>query len=186
MGDVVAHAGERVDHRFHLIEHAVDDDGKLRERLVDIAVRKPFAQVAGDDALDPLVDLFDPLLGAHAEPRARQQAQAECRQQTQRERLADDVGDLPRLVDVAPDHQHVAILQPPADRADYLIAAIRLIHSGDPRSLHRRVDIKAGRQTLHVAGDPVPVGAEQPGKLNAAGILPQMVLDGLEQARRRQ
>ncbi len=26
MGDVVADAGERMDHRLHLIEHAVDDD----------------------------------------------------------------------------------------------------------------------------------------------------------------
>ena len=29
VGDVVANAGERVDHRFHFIEHAVDDDGEL-------------------------------------------------------------------------------------------------------------------------------------------------------------
>jgi hypothetical protein len=26
MGDVVANAGERVNHGFHFIEHAVDDD----------------------------------------------------------------------------------------------------------------------------------------------------------------
>src|SRR6266446_10890373 len=33
VGDVIADAGERVDQRFHLIEHAIDDSGKLRERL---------------------------------------------------------------------------------------------------------------------------------------------------------
>jgi hypothetical protein len=60
----------------HLIEHAVDDDDELRERLVDIMVRKPFAQVAGDDALNPFIDLFDPLLGAHTQPSPSQQAQA--------------------------------------------------------------------------------------------------------------
>ena len=74
VGDVVADAGERVDHRLHFIEHAVDDDGELRKRLVDVTMRKPLAQIAGDDALDPLIDLFDPLLGAHAQPRAGQQA----------------------------------------------------------------------------------------------------------------
>ena len=118
VGDVVADAGERVDHRFHFIEHAVDDDGELRERLVDITVRKPFAQVAGDDALDPLVDLFDPLLGAHAQPRAGQQAQEKRRQQAQRERLTDDVGDLPRFVDLTSDHQRVAAWHSSGDRAD--------------------------------------------------------------------
>jgi len=28
-GDVIADPGERVDHRFHLIEHAIDDDREL-------------------------------------------------------------------------------------------------------------------------------------------------------------
>ena len=31
--------GKRVDHRFHFIQHAVDDDRELRERLVDGTVR---------------------------------------------------------------------------------------------------------------------------------------------------
>ena len=78
VGDVVADAGERVDHRFHFIEHAIDDDRELRKRLVDGTVRKPLAQIAGDDALNPLVDLLDPLLGAHAQPRAGQQAQTKA------------------------------------------------------------------------------------------------------------
>ena len=38
MGDVVADAFERMDHRFHFVEHAVDDHGKIRKRLVGIAV----------------------------------------------------------------------------------------------------------------------------------------------------
>ena len=75
MGDVVTDAGERMDHRFHFIEHAVDDDRELRERLVDRSMRKPLAQISGDDALDPLVDLLDPFLRAHAQPCAGQQAE---------------------------------------------------------------------------------------------------------------
>ena len=74
MGDVVAYSGERVDHRFHFIEQAIDDDREPRKRLVDVAVREPLAQIAGDDALDPLIYLLDPLLGPHAQPRAGQQA----------------------------------------------------------------------------------------------------------------
>ena len=72
MGDVVTYPGERVDHRFHFIEHAVDDDGELRKRLVDVTVWKPLAQITGDDALDALINLLDLLLGAHAQPRASQ------------------------------------------------------------------------------------------------------------------
>jgi len=83
--------GERVDHRFHFIKHAVDDGGEPGKRLIDVTVWKPLAQIAGDDALDPLIDLLDPLLGTHAQPSASQQAQAKRRQQTQRQRLTDDM-----------------------------------------------------------------------------------------------
>ena len=44
VGDVVAHSGERVDHRFHFIEHAIDDDREPRKRVVDVAVWEPLAQ----------------------------------------------------------------------------------------------------------------------------------------------
>ena len=68
-----------MDHRFHFIKHAVDDAGKLRKRLVDVTVRKPLTQIAGDDALNPLIYLFDPFLSPHAQPRTSQQAQAKRR-----------------------------------------------------------------------------------------------------------
>ena len=54
VGDIVADAGQRMDHGLHLVEHAVDDDRQSRKRLVDITMWKPLAQIAGDDALNPL------------------------------------------------------------------------------------------------------------------------------------
>ena len=87
MGDVVADAGERIDHRLHLVEHAVDDPGQPRERIVRPVLREPLAQLAGHDALDPLVHLLHAPLGAKAEPGTGQQAEAEGRQQAEGQRL---------------------------------------------------------------------------------------------------
>src|ERR1700752_398664 len=58
VGDVVTYTSERVDHRFHFIEHAIDDDREPRKRIVHVAVWESLAQIAGDDALDPLIYLL--------------------------------------------------------------------------------------------------------------------------------
>ncbi|OIQ67839.1 hypothetical protein GALL_505810 [mine drainage metagenome] len=118
VGDIVTNTGERVDHRFHFIEHAVDDDREFRERLIDVAMRKPLAQIAGDDALNPLVDLFDAILRAHAQPRAGEQAKTEARQQAQHERHTDDMGNFIGFIDFPPHHQHLTARRAPRDRAD--------------------------------------------------------------------
>ena len=41
VGDVITHPGQRVDHRFHLVQHTVHDSRKLRKRLVEVSVWKP-------------------------------------------------------------------------------------------------------------------------------------------------
>jgi hypothetical protein len=182
MGDVVADAFERMDHRLHFIEHAVDDDREPGKRLVDVAIRQPLAQIAGDDALDPLVDLLDALLGAHAQPRAGQQAKQKGGQQAERQRLADDVGDLARLVDFPADHQRVAIGHAAGDRADH---APLLTGRKRPDDRHVPDDIvhpEFGRNPFEIARDSPPAGIEQRGILNAAGILSQMLADGIDPA----
>ena len=173
--------GERVDHRFHFIEHAIDDGGELRKRLIDVTVWKPLAQIAGDDALDPLVDLFDALLGAHAQPRAGQQAQAaKRRQQTQRQRLTDDMGNFPGFVDLASDHQRVAIRHSPGDRADHVGVPTGWTRPDNRNALDQIVHLEFGRKLFQIARYPVAIRAEQSGILNAPGILLQMVIDRVQ------
>src|ERR1700682_96601 len=46
----------------------------------------------------PPVDVLDPLLGAYAQPGTCQQAKTKARQQTEPERLTDDVGHLLCLI----------------------------------------------------------------------------------------
>jgi hypothetical protein len=98
-----------MDHGFHLIEHAVDDSREPRERIVDISIRQTLAQITRDDALDALIDLVNALLGAQAEPCAGEQAKTEGRQQTKRQRLADNVGNFTPLIDVASDDQDITV-----------------------------------------------------------------------------
>ena len=108
MRDIVTDAGQRMDHGFHFIEHAIDDDRELENGSSTVPMRQPLAQISGDDALNPLIDLLDPSLRAHAEPCAGQQTEAKCRQQAERERLPYDTGNFPGLIDISSDHQHVA------------------------------------------------------------------------------
>ena len=116
MGDVVADAGQRMDGGFQFIEHAVDDAGEPRERFIDIPVRQPLAQISGDDTLDPQVDLLDASLRTNAQPRAGQQPEAERGQQAKPQRATDHPGDFPGLVDVASNHQYMAVDQGSARR----------------------------------------------------------------------
>ena len=160
VGDIVAYTRQRVDHRLHFIEHAIDDRRKLRERVVEVAVGKPLPEVSGDDALDPLVDLLDSFLCTHAQPRSRQEAETERRQQTKRKRLANDVRNLGCFVDLAPDHQNVAILHASRDRARLLLPTIGLVQPNDLRALRRHIDFKTARQLCHVPRNPVPADTE--------------------------
>ena len=186
MGDVVADAFERVDHRLHFVEHAVDDDREPGKRLVDVTVWQPLAQIAGDDALDPLVDLLDALLGPHAQPRACQQAKQEGRQQAERQRLTDDMGDLARLVDLASDHQRIAIGHAPGDRPDHAPLLPGRRRPDDRDAPDDIVHLQFRRNPFEIACDPAAVGAEQRGILHAAGILLQVLVDGVDPAIGRQ
>src|SRR3954462_9171577 len=99
-----------------------------------------FAQIAGDDTPNPLIDLFDALLGAHAEPRAGQQAKKKCRQQAQRERLTNHMRDLASLIDISSYYQHVAVWNAPGDGANDLTYPAVSIHLDDVGALSRSID----------------------------------------------
>jgi hypothetical protein len=169
-----------MDHRFHFIEHAIDDDREPRERLVDGTVRQSLAEIAGDDALNPLVDVLDPPLGAHAQPGAGQQAKKKGGQQTQQQRLADDMRDFPGFIDIPPNHQHVAVVHAPGDRTDDLVFPAVSIHPDDVGALRRGVDPQIGRQAVDIAGNSVTVGGKYRRELYTPRILPQPLLHRLE------
>src|SRR6266481_4662954 len=172
MGDVVAYPCERVDHRFHFIKHAIDDGRQPRKRIVDVTVRKPLAQIAGNDTLNMLIYIFDALLSPHAQPRTSQQAQAKRRQQTQRERLTDNMGNLPGFVDLSSDRQRVAIRHSAGDRADRARLSTGRQRSDDREALDRIIHLELWWELFQIAHYPAAIRGEQPGILNATGILP--------------
>src|SRR5437588_1737259 len=90
----------------------------MRKRIIAVMVWKPLSQISGDNALNPLIYLFDTLLSTHAQPRAGQQAQAKRGQQAQRKCLADDVGNLAGFVDLSSYRQCIAVRHSLGDRAD--------------------------------------------------------------------
>nr|WP_245285269.1 hypothetical protein [Bradyrhizobium sp. WSM3983] len=175
MRDVVTDAGERVDHRLHLIEHAIHDRSESGERIVYFSIGETLTKVAGDDALNPLIDLLDAPLRAHAQPDARQQAKAERRQQPQCEGLAHDGRNLAGLVDIASKQEDIAIVQMPADSPDQRIATRRLANSRSLRSLRPAIDPEAVRHLPEIARKPIAGRIEQSRILHATGVLAKMV-----------
>jgi hypothetical protein len=59
MGDITADAGKGLEESFHLVEHAIDDHRKFGEGIICVPMLESFAQVAGDEALNALIDLDD-------------------------------------------------------------------------------------------------------------------------------
>ncbi len=131
-------------------------------------MRKPLAEIAGDDALNPLIDFGDPLLRAQAKPCAGQHAQAKRRQQTQCQRLTDDMGNLPGLVDLSSDDQRVAIGHAPRDRANHARVSTGRNRPDDRDTLDRAIHRKPGRNLFEITRYPAAIRAKQSGVLNAS------------------
>ena len=66
MRDIVTHPGQAPYESLDLVQHAIDEDRELVERILRAMRRQPLAQLAGNDALDLRVDLFYPPLCAKA------------------------------------------------------------------------------------------------------------------------
>src|ERR1700730_4677116 len=101
MRDVAAEACKGVDESFHLVEHAIDYHGKPGERIVGVPMRESFTQVAGDDALYPLVNLNYSRVGARVQLRTGRQAKKHAGNHTKHERPANDARDLPDFIDIS-------------------------------------------------------------------------------------
>jgi hypothetical protein len=139
-------------------------------------MRQPLAQIACDDALDVLIDFINTLLGAQAEPCSSEQAKTEGRQETERQRLADDTGDFSRLVNVAPDDQRITIRQLSSDRQDNGIAEIRSDSRG-LNALRECIGLELCRHAREISCKPASLWIKQPGELNVPGILCKMIFD---------
>ena len=125
-------------------------------------------------------------MGAHTQPGAGQEAEAKARQQAQRQRLADDHGNLLGFVDVSSDDEDVTIIQALGDRTDNLVFPAAAIDPADVGALRRRVDFQLRRQAVDIAGNPATIGAEDRCYLYASDICLQAFVDRLDPPFRRQ
>src|ERR1700694_805501 len=116
-----------------------------------------FAQVTGDDALHPLVDLYYALPGTSAHRHTDRKAKKHSGNQTKRERPTNDACDLPHFIDISSNHQHVAVRQASRDQTDCLFLPTTFVYPVDHSALYRIIDLKIGRQAFQVARDPAAV-----------------------------
>ena len=157
MGDVAADACEGLDESFHLVEHTVDDRRQPGEGVVGVSMRQSFAQVAGDNALNALVDLDDTLAGSSAQYHTDRQAKKQGGNHTKGERPANDVCDLSDFVDIPSDGQHVAIRQPSRDQADRLSFRSGIVCPVDRGAVYNVIGLEVGRQIFQVTRDTAAV-----------------------------
>ncbi len=186
MRDVIAYASKGVDESLHLVEHAIDDHCKPGEGIVGVPMRETFMQVAGDDALNSLVDLYDTPAGTSAQRHTDRKAGNHSGNQAKRKRPANDACDLPYFIDISSNHQHVVVRQTSRDQADCLFRQASFVDPVDHSALYRIISLETGWQAFQVSRDPAPVRGEQSCELTAARILLQMLVDRVMPAPGRQ
>src|SRR5262245_39685513 len=177
MRDVIAHAGNSMDQHFDLVEHAVDDDGKPVEWIVEALSRQAFAQFAGDNAPNSSVDLLHTILRPQAQEHSRDEAETQGWDKPHHQSALHDRRDLGELVDVATEHQDLAGSQPAGYRANCLRLMAPVINADNQHGLWGAVDHKLIRQALQVADDASAIDAKESRKPDAARILAQALVD---------
>jgi hypothetical protein len=120
-------------------------------------MRESFAQIAGNDALNALVDLDNTLAGTSAQYHTDRKAKKHGGNHTERKRPANDVCDLGDFVDISSDRQHVAIRQPSRDQADRLSFRSTFVRPVDHSALYGVTDLEIGRQIFQVTQNPAAV-----------------------------
>jgi hypothetical protein len=120
-------------------------------------MRESFTQVAGDNALNSLVDLYDALPGTGAQRHTDRKAEKHGGNQTKRERLTNDVCDLADFVDISSKHQHVAVRQIPRDQANRLPLSTTLVYPVGHSALYGIIGPKIGWQAIKVTCNPAAV-----------------------------
>jgi hypothetical protein len=178
MRDVMTDARKRLDESFHLVEHAVDDHRKFGEGIIRAPKREPLAQVTGDNALHPFVDLHDPLSGTRVQRHTHSNTKEKRGNQPECQRTANDACNLLDLIGISSDHQHRAIRQAARDQAGRLLQhSAASVDPMDHGILCRTVHLEIGWQPLHIAGDSVAARSKQTHQPDASRILPQPLID---------
>src|SRR5467141_2445236 len=157
MSYAIANTCKGVDESFHLVEHAIDYRRKFGEGIVGLSMRESFMQVAGDNALNSLIDLYDALAGTGAQRHTDRKAKKHRGNQTKRERPTDDACDLLDFVDISSKHQHVAVRQIPRDQADRLFLPTAFVYPVDHSAPCRVIGLQIGWQPFQVTCDPAAV-----------------------------
>src|ERR1700675_3354782 len=150
---VIADACKRADESFHLIEHGIDDHRECGEGIVGLLTRESLTQVAGDDALNPYVDLNDTSPDTRAQRHTNRNAKKHSGNQTKRQRLTNDARDRTNFIDISPDHQHVAVRQTSRDQANRLSLPTTFVYPVDHSALHRIIGLEIGWEAFQVTHD---------------------------------
>ncbi|KRR03349.1 hypothetical protein CP49_09975 [Bradyrhizobium valentinum] len=143
-------------------------------------MRDSFTQVAGDNALYPLVDFNDSPAGASVQHYADREAKKYRRKQTKCDRPFNDVRDLRDIIDVSSDQKQVTVRQPSRDQADSLFFPATFVSPVDRSVLYRVVGFKIWRQVFQIARNPAAIWSKQSREPKAARILLQIVVDRVE------
>jgi hypothetical protein len=157
MRDVIADPCQGPDEALHLVEHSVDDHGKFGKRIVSLSVRQSFAQIAGDDALDALVDLDDAPAAARVQRHANRKAEKYSRNQTKRQRPANDACNLLDFIDVSSGHQHVAVRQLLCNQPYRLFRHAVRVQPVDHSAPYRIIRPETWGQAFQITRDPPAV-----------------------------
>jgi len=143
-------------------------------------MREPFTQVAGDDALHPLVDLEDTPSSPGAQRQADRKAKKDGGKQAARERPANNACDLLNFVGISSDHQYVAIGQTSRDQAGRLFLSTASVYPDDYGVLCCAFHLETGWLAFHIARDPAAIWAKQSDEPNPSQILPYALVDRVE------
>src|SRR5579864_8494267 len=94
MRDLISNVGDLMNERLDLAQHMIDPERQLIELVTAALGRQPLAQIARLDPLDSLVDLRQLIEPAEAQDHSDPGRQRERWKEAERERAADDLGNL--------------------------------------------------------------------------------------------
>lgn len=125
------------------------------------------------------INLFDALLRADAQQRAGRQAKTKRGNEAQHQRTSNNLAYCRKLIDVAADHNRLAVVKPTPHGASYLCSPTHQVDANQRSILRVPVRAQAGWDVLDVAYHAFAVRVEQTGKLHTTWIFPQIVVDCL-------
>jgi len=89
---------------FHLVEHTIDYHRKLGEGIVGCPMRQPFTKIAGNDALNSLVYLYNTAAGSGPQRQTDRKANRHSGNQAKRKRAHNGAWDILYLIGISSNH----------------------------------------------------------------------------------